>query len=130
MFAELYLRVNPEIGRGSIMKLVNKVQQELEAGSSVFNRDLPPKLNYEAIQGELHRLIGSTQASCVTPLQNSVECCNVVKETLSRSAEGDDQDKSPRRKRKQWQKYKFVLNPNAKKEEINPKRPATCPTIL
>jgi len=55
LFVELYLKVDPKIGRAAIMKLVKKVLQELEGGSSAFNgQDLSPKLEYNTILGELH----------------------------------------------------------------------------
>jgi hypothetical protein len=57
--AELYLRLDPDIGTGGIMKLVRKVQRELECGNQVFSTGgmMPPKLEYEMIQREIRRLI-------------------------------------------------------------------------
>ena len=104
------------------MKLVRKVQRELESGSSVFNGgDLPPQLEYEALQGELHRLLGNPRT------RNTAEPCNTTKESVSR-CNGDDQEESPRRRRKQWQKYN-ILDPDAIKAEDS-KRPVTSPSIL
>lgn len=111
------------------MKLVRKVQRELESGTNMFNGgDLAPQLEYKALQGELHRLIGST---CITPLQNIARPCNSTKENVSRCVnpcDGDDQELSPRRRRKQWQKYNALdLDPIKPK---NSKRPVTSPSIL
>lgn len=73
--AELYLRLDPEIGTGGIMKLVRKVQRELECGNHVFSTGgMPPKLEYELIQREIRRLINRAEASTTTPLRGrSVE---------------------------------------------------------
>jgi hypothetical protein len=126
---ELYLRVDPKVGGAGIMKLVRKVQRQLEAGSSMFNGgDLPPQLEYEALQGELHRLLGSNRT---TPLRSAAEPCNTTNESASRCVKpcnGDDQEESPRRRRKQWQKYNFS-DPDAIKAEDS-KRPVTSPSIL
>jgi len=130
------LKVDPKIGGDAIMKLVKKVQRELEGGSSAFNGgNLSSKLQYNTIQGELHRLIRRSQASLVTPLQFFTEPCNTIKETPSRDTktgnihESNEQDESPRRRRKQWQKYKFILDSGAIKVEET-KRPTTSPSIL
>ncbi|KAG0606075.1 hypothetical protein M758_9G111600 [Ceratodon purpureus] len=128
--SELYLRVDPKVGGAGIMKLVRKVQRELESGSSMFNEgDLPPQLEYETLQGELHRLLGS---NWTTPLRNSAEPCNITKESTSRcvkSSNGDDQEESPRRRRKQWQKIYNVSDSDAIKAEDS-KRPVTSPSIF
>ncbi|KAG0592829.1 hypothetical protein KC19_1G283800 [Ceratodon purpureus] len=60
--SELYLRLDPEIGTGGIMKLVRKVQRELECGNQVFSTGgmMPPKLEYELIQREIRRLINAS----------------------------------------------------------------------
>lgn len=66
--AELYLRLDPGIGTGGIIKLVRKVQRELEGGNQVFSTGgmMPPKLEYELIQREIRRLINAS-ASTIRP---------------------------------------------------------------
>lgn len=125
---ELYLRIDPKVRGAGIMKLVRKVQRELESGSSVFNGgDLPPVLEYEALQGEVHRLIGSSRT---TPLRNAAEPCNTTKESVSRGVQKPCNigDESPRRRRKQWQKYN-ASDPDVMKAD-DLKRPATSPASI
>lgn len=111
------------------MKLVRKVQRELECGSSSFNEG---GLQHEALQGEVHRIIGSSHTS---ELRNVVEpCTTTMKDNISRggvrpcNTSGDDRDESPRRRRKQWQKYN-ALNPHVTKANEF-RRPTTSPSIL
>lgn len=60
--SELYLRLDPEVGTGGIIKLVRKVQRELESGNHVFSTGsmMPPKLEYELIRREIRRLINAS----------------------------------------------------------------------
>lgn len=127
--SEMCVRIDPKVGGAGIMKLVRKVQRELESGSNVFNGgDSPPVLPYEALQREIHRLIGSSRTR---PLRNAAaEPGNASKESASRNAlkpcnTGDEQEESPRHRRKQWQKN----DPDAMKA-ADLKKTASFPALI
>lgn len=116
------------------MKLVRKVQRELEAGNDVFiEGGMPHKLEVEleTIQREVRRLLGHSQAlSQPTPLcQGLTEPCIPTKA----SCEPQPETVTPRCKilggtgRRRWRKCNDLGQFMDKPEEVLA-RPSTAPT--
>lgn len=81
--SELYLRLDPDIGAGRILKLVRKVQRELESGNRVFSTGgmTPPKLEYELIQREIRRLINAGNSNTLPSLAQKLRINSSVVRT-------------------------------------------------
>ncbi|KAL2651320.1 hypothetical protein R1flu_019448 [Riccia fluitans] len=87
--SELFFRLDPELGVGTVLKLVRKVQKELEYGNNVFDCHMGqgPKVEYDIIQKEIRRLLGRSSQR-VSP-----SCC------LLRDERGQNEHSDIRRKR-------------------------------
>ena len=120
---ELYLRLDPEIGTGGIIKLVRKVQRELESGNQLFNTGgMPPKLEYELIQREIRRLINCSDISQDTPLRWSNEkqrSCAAMSRAERRPKEFTGELPGDRRRR--------LCRSKALREQETMSRPVTAP---
>lgn len=115
--ADMYLRLDSGIGAAGILKLVRKVQRELECGSDVFaGRQLPPKGAYDLIQHEIMRLFrqaptAGTRSAPAAKLGNKVvESCAMKREpAASRKASdpalGGDAEAHTMRRRRRWRNW-------------------------
>ncbi|BBM98702.1 hypothetical protein MPTK1_1g15590 [Marchantia polymorpha subsp. ruderalis] len=92
--SELFLRLDPEVGVGSVLKLVRKVQKELECGNNVFDCHVgqAPKVEYDIIQKEIRRLLN--HRSPVSRTLHRVPSCCLIKDKPGKVEFFD-----PRRKR-------------------------------
>lgn len=88
--SELYMRLDPTVGTGSAIKLVRKLQRDLEYESFHQTGD-SGKVDYDLIEKEIRRLVSRAQASlqAATTSGSSKGGCCLLKDCSSRTHAAD-----------------------------------------
>lgn len=136
-FADMYLRLDSGVGAPGIVKLVRKVQRELESGSDLFEgQNLPPKGEYDLIQREIMRLIrrsphaGTRSTTATKAVNKAVESCAIIKEAAWKKPWDQilagDAEATTKRRRRRWRNW-WDHNLPTSAAQLPQSRPATAP---